>query len=326
MTKYIGRRIGVGFGKETTRGTKVSASLWVPHLTNDFEDKSEIAPQQAAYGVIAQETDGDVIRQWAEGAIEGPIMSQSFGIILLALLGSLSSAVNADVSGLVYDHTFTVDESNEQQSLTINTDDPVQDYQYPNAMMSEMSITYERGSLVNFASSWMAKQGETATNTKSYEVDESFFRPQDFELKLADNVAGLGGASVTNIRGMSITIAKNVVEEPLMGSIDPEDFNNTELVINGEITQVFEDEVLRGYSLGGTKKAMQIKLQNTGVTIGTAANPELVITLNQVQFKDYVRTKTLGEIVVATYGFTAQYKRADSKQIQILLTNLETSY
>ena len=41
MPEFSGRKISVGIGKETTRGTAVAPSYWVKHLDIDFQNKIE---------------------------------------------------------------------------------------------------------------------------------------------------------------------------------------------------------------------------------------------------------------------------------------------
>lgn len=326
MSKFIARRICIGFGPEAIRGTPVVPTFYVPQATIDFDEQVEYAKQQSAYCTIHPETDGAVIKRMAGGSIDGQVMSQSIGILIFALFGAVSSALNADASNAVYDHTFTVQNDNINKSLTISINDPVAAFRFPLGMINSLGINYDLGSLVQFTSSWMAKAGVSTTLTPAFETDESFFRPQDFELKLADDVAGLGAAEETKVRSFSINFEKGVVEDLVLGDVEPHDFNNTEHAVTGEVTQVFKNEILKELALNGTKKAMQIDMINTGVTIGTAANPELKITLNQVQFDNYSREKPLGDLVLVTTPFTAQYKLAEAKAAQVLLTNLEEVY
>lgn len=48
MPKISGRKIAVGFGKETTRGTAVAPSLWYPRVDMDFDEKIESVENESS--------------------------------------------------------------------------------------------------------------------------------------------------------------------------------------------------------------------------------------------------------------------------------------
>jgi len=71
---------------------------------------------------------------------------------------------------------------------------------------------------------------------------------------------------------------------------------------------------------------MEIKLENTGVTIGAATNPSITITLNEIVLEEMEYSYNTGELT--RYQFTAQahYSLTDAKSIQIDLVNTQASY
>lgn len=326
MAKYIGRRISVGFGKETTRGTSVAASQWQPHTSLEFDEMVEYAKNEAGHGTIFGQKDANIVTRWGEGNINGLIYDKQLGYPLLSLLGTVNSAAKSGGNSSVYDHTFTLQESAQRQSLTIATDEANGDYRFPNAVIDELNIKFELGKLIEFESKFMSVKGASATNSPSFATDAYFFRPQDFSLKTATDTAGLSGASATTVQGFSLSFKANSEADKVLGAVDPRDFVSKEFAVEGELTMVYEAETMKNYALQGTKRAMEVSLINTGVTIGASANPGLVITLDEVVFDAYTREKALGDIVLVTLGFSANYLLSASRFGNVVVTNLQASY
>jgi hypothetical protein len=326
MAKYIGRKIQVGFGKESSRGTAVAASQWQPQTSLDFDEKVEYAKNEAGHGTIFGQRDGVVVTRWGEGNINGLVYDKPFGMILLSLLGTVNSAAKAGGNSSVYDHTFTLQESAQRQSLTIATDEANGDYRFANAVIDELSINYELGKIVEFESKFLSVKGASATNSPSLATDAYFFRPQDFSFKHATDTAGLSGASATAVQSFKLTFSANAEPDKVLGSTDPRDFVSREFAVTGEVGMVYEAETMKNYALQGTKRAMEISLVNTGVTIGASANPGLVITLDEVVFDDYSREKALGDLVMVTLPFSANYLLSAARFGNVVLTNLQASY
>lgn len=141
MADYIGRKVAVGIGKETVRGTAVAPAFWVRHLSLDFKKRGEAVQNESALGRREKFSDSEIVREFAEGNLEGKVNSKSIGLILLGAFGTVNSAAN----GAGYDHTFTVDQSNTPQSLTIAKVDGVNSRRHALAMIRSLEINIEAG-------------------------------------------------------------------------------------------------------------------------------------------------------------------------------------
>lgn len=325
MAKFIGRLVDVGIGKETVRGTAVAPTYWYPKLGLSVDDKFEFTFNESALGRIEDTDGGQTTKIWQEGDIEGKLKDRSFGLILLGAFGSVSSVVNPDASGLVYDHTYTLVQDAQHQSLTIAVADPVQDFRYANSMLTALEISSEIGDFVKYTASFMGQQGVNSSETPTY-LTENEWRTQDVFVKFAADLASLPAAAVINVRSLSFTIEKNVESDDTLGSITPIDFLNKQFSISGEIEITFEANTYKDLALAGTSQAMEIKFDNQDVTIGTAANPELVFKFPEVKFTNWERTLDNDEIVVESVEWKAVYNVANSEMFECVLTNTATSY
>ena len=329
MAKGIGRRVQVGFAKETSRGTAESAAeYWLPWAELSVDDKDERVQLNQSYGVIEESLGEEIVKQWAELTLGGPVSDTTLGLLLLAVFGGLSSDANADASGNVYDHTYSVGQSAQHQALSLFVDDPLggQDYKHALGMIDTFELTYERGEYIRFNAGLRALKGETATLTPSTTA-ENRFRPQDLTFKVASAKSGLTGASAVVIKSATITIEKNLEDDDVLGNVAPVDFLNKQFMISGTIEAMWQNESdFKTASLAGTDKALRFDLVDSNTTIGTAANPQLRIDLAKVNFRPVTRAIALDDMIMQTVEFKAHYSTADTEMVEAILTNLVTSY
>lgn len=324
MSKYIGRLIKLGIGKETVRGTAVAAAYWLPIAKADHIDKSEYAFNEASIGTILDAFDSVVVKKFAEGGWSALIGDKHFGLVLLSSFGSVASALKGGET-VVYEHTYSLQEGAQHQSLTIGIDEPNGDYQFALGALVSLEVKYELGKVLEYVAVFRSKKGVSATLTASI-TSENYFRPHDFSLKLAANLAGLGAAPVTKVKTFNIKFEKEVEDDDVLGSVDPQDILNKQFRISGSVEFIFDDETIKGYALAGTQRAARVEIKNTDVTLGTASNPTLKIDLAKVAFNDYAKETSLGNLVYLTIGFKGLYSLSDAKFGDAVLTNLVSSY
>lgn len=332
VQKIIGRLFSVGIGKEATRGTPASSTdFWIPFSEMAIEEKDTKVIDENSYGVIEDSIGQTINKQWAEGNFKAPIGDKHFPLILYSLLGSLSTGANADSSGNVKDHTITVAQSAQHQSLTLFLNDPAasgdaQDYKHALGVITSLEINYEQGKFVEYSASVKAKKGVQANLTPSI-ASENKFLPQHVTFKMTSALSGLSGASATTIKKFNLKITQNIEDDDVLGSSAPADFLNKQFAIEGTLEAFWDDEAaFKTAALAGTAKAIRIDIKNTDVTIGTSANPELQIDLAKVIFKDVTRPIKLNDIVRQTLNFKGHYSTGDAKMVTIKATNLQASY
>ncbi len=324
MTKIIGRQINVGIGKEATRGTAVAPDYTLKLTSIDFDDKLEAVITEQGVGVIEDATGQEIVKTWGEGSIEGRVYDRSFGLILLSTLGSLASVETADTG--VYEHTFTVEQGVEHQSLTLDIKSGSNEQSaFANAVINNLEITVAINDTVKFNAGLMSKASEASTESHAY-ITENGFLSKDVEVYFANDKAGLDGATAIKIKNLSLSINKNVESDEVLGEATPQDFNNKQFTIEGNIELTYDDTTYKDLAIAGTQKAMRIEMIDTGTTIGATSNPKVVIDLAKVNFSEYSRSNDLDGIVTQTLNFKAFYSLADSEMVEIVVTNLATDY
>src|SRR5580704_10244862 len=111
MTKIIGRQSQIGIAKETSRGTVVAPTYWVPFNDLTLDQKVEQVFDTQAYGIIEDSIGAYLTKLWTEGTIGANLYDHSFGLILYSLFGTLTSHSAHSGESVVYDNIFNVAES-----------------------------------------------------------------------------------------------------------------------------------------------------------------------------------------------------------------------
>lgn len=324
MSKFIGRLADIGIAKESVRGTaETTASFWLPKLSLTMDDMVEQVVDESSIGVIEDSPNAAVVGKFATGELEGNIADNSFGLLLLAALGSVSTS--GPSQSTVYTHTFSVQEDAQHDSLTLFLDDPNQDYKFALGMIDSLELDFAVGQFAKFTAGFRAKVGATATLTPSYTLGNNFL-PQHITLGYATTLAGLSSATSVNVKSVKLTVNNNVEDDRKLGSVDAADILNKQFSVEGELELVFDAETFKTQMLADTALALRIRLTNTAVTIGSSLNPQLTIDIAKAKFSEFEKTYENDEIVTATVKFKAFYSASDSKMITFELINTTTSY
>lgn len=322
---FSGRKVQVGLGVETTRGTTVVPAFWIRKTEATVDEKRSYVDNDASVGVLADSVGAEIAKEWAEGEVSGYVMDLSFGIILYGAFGSVSSVVTADAG--VYDHTFTMSTSNTKPALTIDIKSDVEQNKHPLGTVSSLKISAEAGKLVDFSVGFRAKKGVASTNIPSYEINESLFVGKHVTLKTATSLAGLTAATAIKVRNVEVSIAENIEDHDVIGDSEPVDFASKFVNVEGNIEAMFENVTdFKNLFKAGTKKALRLQAVNSDVTIGTSSRPTLTLDLPLVAFEDWSRKSGNNEIVSQTIKFKGHYSLADAMLIKAVLRNARVNY
>ncbi len=324
MSEVLKRRFNIGVGKETTRGTLIAPTAWLKPNSENVEDKVEVQVSERAFGRIEDSEDQQITKKFAEGSISGEIMDTSIGLFLLGAIGEVASVESADTG--VYDHTFSLLQSSQHPSLSVEVKrGDNEQLGYANCVVSSLKIDAVLNDYVKYEVAIRGKKGVSASATPAY-TEENVFMGKDISVKLADDLAGLDGASVINARSISLTITKNTEDNDVLGSDTPDDFFNKQFAVEGNLEVLMSDMTYKDYLRNGTAKAMRLSMVNGDVTIGASSNPELQIDLAKVKFSEAVETGDNNEMVKMAMSFKAFYSPSDSQMIEAVLKNEATSY
>ena len=308
MGRFVSRRAEVGIAKESSRGTAVNPTLWLPWSTCGLSDKIEHVKDGGALGRIEDSDYSYVTSKYSQGTVEAEMRAGYIGLILTNLMGA--TPVTSDAGP--YTHTYTLQNSNSHQSISILMQDktsPDINKMVTNAMIESWKMTVEPGKIVTNSIDFIGKAGKDWTGqTSAFTAMGLKFLAQHLSLKVAANIAGLAAATQLDVKGLEFNIEKNVLKNDVAGTVEPTDFNNQQLTVTGSITLNLEDNTWLNYMLAQTDRAMEIKL-NAGTT------GILTFQLPLVHFHSYEPTRNIDEIATQKIEFVAHYDAANAAAI-----------
>lgn len=324
MSKYIGRLVDVGIGRETQRGAGAEPVIHLPLTSLSFDDKVTKARSSGSLSKIEDSEEAFVTTQYAQGDMEGEIRGASFGYLLYAMLGSYGVEGPTDDA---YTHTFTLSHSNQHQSLAMVVHEPNSTELYKLVMLETLEIMAELDEIVKYSASFISKKAVSTGLSVPDAIVEPKFTKKHLQFRVADDIAGLTSATPISLKSLSVSIQKNTVIDDVLGTAEPEDILNHQLSIEGEITLNYEDETWKNYMKNNTNKAVEIRFVNTDETIGVSTNPTLTLRFPKVDFFDWEPDYSLDEIVTQTISFKASRdvaNNADAISSCILINEVPT--
>lgn len=98
--EHIGRRQAIGIGRESTSGTAVAATAWLPKVSGVFKPMFEKAKDDSAYGVIDEVYDSQTVKYMTEVELEGIARDSWIGLLLYGAMGQYSSVQCCTITGM----------------------------------------------------------------------------------------------------------------------------------------------------------------------------------------------------------------------------------
>lgn len=301
---WIGRRIGVGIGVETTRGVGVAPQYWVNALSMDFRDVPERALSEAGFGGIWGGDQSPMTLQRAEGQVEMELDDQSFGAILKALFGNVSTTT-VDTTGKK--HTYTLQNDNVHDSLTITTIDPIGQLQYELAMIDSFEMNIVPNQIISATVNFISK---SSSDTSGHSVDYGASKKwlgRHLQFKVASLTSGLDAAAKINLKSLTLRIEKNAEANQVLSTVQPGDIVNKRFNITGEFTLNYEDRTWLNYVKNGTYRAIRIALVHDDAAGSTTQKYEFRLDLSKCSIEAFEPDFAMDDVVTQGFTFNALY-------------------
>lgn len=327
----IGRLVQLGTAKETTRGTTpASASFW-PAWEGDLvldENRKSVA-DESTYGIIENAIDEQQVKRWVEGTLKGPITDTSFGLMLYSIFGGYAHGTHSGES-VVYDHTFTVAESAQHQSLSLYIHDTsVQDYSHANCIVHKLELEYALQKFVSFSASIMGLKGAAQSAYSPSVTQENRFPAPYATLGIAQTVAGVNGtltatgtaASTIHVTALSISTTLLQVGMTVTGTNVP---TGATIVAIVSATAFDLSAATTGAVGTMTFGALVVPVKSMKLTIDAGGESfDVLGSLDPSDFfnKEFKVTGTIEAIFRNESDFKTQFLSTDSQTFQIILKN-----
>lgn len=329
MAYLLGESITLGVGSETTRGTAVAPTDFIPARTaSDIIKKVEKTIIKETRGSKYASYGTEITHSRGEGELEFNVKNRTIGYFLKSLLGSINSATKAGETA-VYNHTFGIlTGSPAHPTITLAlAQQGFQDYEYNGAIITKLDLEAKMDDVVTAKVAMISRdEAEHADFTTAFNGTDYLFRNHDFKVKVATSLAGLASATAQPLKEFKISIANNGKANHVVNSISPDDVLGGIVEIGGNIKVDYTGKENYDYYKSNTPLYMEIAMTNTSQTIGTASNPAMVITLYRVSYTSYKADRPIDDITSESIEFNAHFSTADSKAVQVLLTNEKNNY
>lgn len=325
MSLWIGRRMAVGVGNESTRGVGVAPTYWLNAKSFSFTDVPDRALSEAGFGGIWGGDQSPKTLERAEGEIEFEVDDQSLGSILKAVFGTISSSVT-DTSA--YTHTYTLQNDNQHDSLTIHTIDPIGQLQFELAMVDSFELTVEPNSIVSATVNFISKgSNDSSGQSASYGATKKWIG-RNLQFKVASDTSGLTAASKINLKSLNLRIEKNAEVNATLSTVQPEDIVNKRFNITGEITLNYEDRTWLDYVKNGTYRAMRFDLTHDDLAGASTAYYQFRLDLSKCSIEQFDPDFAFDDVVTQQFTFNALFDAGGNDNVvnSCYLINQVASY
>lgn len=318
MTKFAGRIGKLGIAKESSRGTPVAPTLWVPWASMSFRERTETAREEQGQGVLADSDSNYVTQIMGEGEIEAELYDKALGLILASLLGTAPSSGGSNPTT----HTYTLSNSSQHQSLSLYWRDSDRSDMFPLGVVDSLQLSVEPNGKAMWTIGFKSKKArEWTAQSAAYTSLGSKFLHQHLSVKFASAVGGLSAATAVSLKSLELNINANTIFDSVIGTLEPEDILGQQFSVEGELNLNLEDDTYRDFMLAGTYRAMEVKLNG-------GSNSILTLQFPRVDFTEWEPDYTLNEIAKQKINFKANYDQANALDIisTATLVNNQSSY
>lgn len=243
----------IGAAKETTYGTPVAASTFIPATDIASEDVKNYVGDTAYRGSAVENYAMYTTQGWGTFSYGGPVYMDTIGLPLKALLGA------EDLSGSgPYVHKFGVNNATTLQppSYTLVDYNAYEARSFPGAVASQVEFTLAANALLTMSSTWQSLASSMVSKPS-----------QSFTTKTATagykGVMTVGGTATTLIESGTVTLARTV--NPIIAinaSASPTQIWAAAVNVTGSLTIIFTDDTFLTPMLNGTQTAVDISYTN----------------------------------------------------------------
>ena len=321
--EFIGKQIEVGFSIEGTRGSAESTtSKWLKNVNVNIIAKVEKVVDNNSQGRIEDSVGQRVIQKWLEGAIEGIVHVDAIGYLFNQLYGAVDTSDEGDS---VYSHVFTVNNSIENNTLSIFIKEGSVSQKVLNgAVVDSLELNADVGDFLRFSSSIIAKEEAANTNTPSYDTEYDFIT-KDITVTIADTEVGLATGDEVKAKNMRVNWNLGAIRDHVFGAFAPGGIYNANMSIEGSFEKNYDDDTFKDLLNSDSYKYMQIKIEGSAI-IGGVLKPSITILLNRVQITNWDRSGDNADLVTESVDFKAFFNNADTQQSKTTLQNLTQNY
>lgn len=315
---HIGRMSAIGLAKETTPGTAVDPTVWIPVESAEVSPVIETVEDESGFGIIDRVAEVATVENTSETSLEGVVRAGTIGHLIMATLGTSASPILVETG--VYKHTFSRLNSNCPLTYTITEDTPVGAKQAPYSAIDEIEISGEAGDYVKFSVKYVGGQIVTVADKTPAFTSEDGFLASGMSVKMGADVATIDAQPTLKLKSFKVTIAKGIEKQMELGSTNISSINNTVMDVTGDMELVYDSDSMMSMVVNGDKKVIKMKAESAGL-IGSTKKAEIGALLPRVAFSEWSKSSDANSIITQTVGFTGTFSVAEAKTLEMWVQN-----
>ncbi len=324
MSEFIGREINFAVATEDSRGVAESlAARTVRKVSCNIIPRAERVIDNTTFGRLEDAERVRTVRKWNEGDVEGIVHVDVLGYYLTNLYGDVESE---HVTGIVYKHTFELEQNIVHPTLTFFVKDAeVRQEKIAGGVVSTLSLTASTDQYVRYTANFLGKEGEADTSELPELSTEYDFVSRDIEIKIAESAEGLGDATALKVKNLSIDWNSNAEADWVFGDYSPDNIYNKQMSIEGLMTLNYAGTELQELYDTDAFRYMSIDIIGEE-SLADENKPYIKINFNKVQITDWGRTSSGDEISTQEVSFKAFYNTTDEKASSVEIQNTTEEY
>lgn len=323
MSVFVGDRVSLGIGRESTRGTGVSAALWVPAVGFDFQQRVNTQSIMGAQGKIIGSQEERILQTFGQGTITMDLRANAVGYFLTQLFGDVDTTDNGSGE---FSHTFNLTHSNNHPTLSLFIKDPNKSERFVRSALESFVWNFTADAVSTVEIGFMSEPPSDQSATEDFTTTDYVFPPGTATFKIAADQSSLSGASATTVNNWTLTVNKGSDPDFASGSANPNDIFNQSLEITGSFERVFDGDTEHDFVFDNTNRALRFEVEDTGVDLGAGNGPKLTYDLYNVDFTNFTRDVSLGDIVRETVEFKAHVEVSSGNTMTATLVNDKSDY
>ena len=324
----VGRKMTLGYGKETTRNTAVaSASKFLAWTELEIDPVIEFDDDQSAFGQIEGMLKREHIRQKVEGSLTSKLDVSLIGNWLHHLYGSSTSAQDGTTGA--YTHTFQrVLNGSEHPTFTLFAKRGVEGQRkWRGCQVKSLEINITEGE----ATTMVEFNGLQETSESS--ITETLAKPvtplllKNLNVTYASAVSGLLAGTAVKVRNLNIKWDKNLQDDVASGTLYMNDYHTTNFSCEITMNLVTRTSAEIDAFLANAKIAWRfnIEAQNLSSLGSSILKPRLSVIVPPSSL-ELVHTVALDEVIMSEVKIKPEFSVSDNFLVLVGLQNTEVSY
>ena len=324
-----GREPFIGVGLETTAGTSVAATKYLPFVTCTLRGIHEAMEDDAAKGVRERVWGTIVGKQRGEGDVEIYVDAKNAPYLLIPALGQVTSSTT---SGPAFQHVITRKTGSTPKTLTVYYNDTQDTRKFVFCAVNTLELSVTDG-LATISANFLSRFPTTGTASLAI-TEERVLAFKDYTVKFGSGTTGAtaltaaNAASATPLNQFTLRINNNTEPIYQSGNASAQTMVQSQFEVDGEYTLFYEstqERVFYETLLDGSNKVRAMVVTFTGDPVGS--NTEMI----KIEIPHFYSRERNVDTAITGYltenpTFVAEYDETVAYSIRVTVRNSVTSY